>query len=146
MIMSSDAVTGNLVITANIFEFGCGSTQDTNVFAFISNGIDGNPYTKWDKIRYTMQFWGISACWSILGNTHYFRNDELKTTGGGLIEFDIAQDKVLTNTLFYGAWNGETIRCDGQPENFWIVTPNFGGYRGAITVEQRRNKDVTNAG
>eukprot|EP01083_Nonionella_stella_P165827 552720_1 len=136
----------NLVIDATITSQGCGSTQ-SHIFASISDYFDNDILTQWVKIRYTTEFWGASSCWSLFGNTHYghFAGD----FESGLIEFNIdlpTTDDIIQNELLYGSWKGETVTCNNEKSNFWHSLHGVDGYKGSITVEQRRNTTVSHAG
>eukprot|EP01084_Bolivina_argentea_P205327 350789_1 len=137
--------SGNLVIDATIKNSGC-SAPESHIFAFISDAVDGNYLTHWSKIEYKMQFWGGSSCWSLFGNTHY--GDFPDNLNAGIYEYDVNSLHdfgIISEDLTYGSWNGETIACDNEDSNFWHG--KYGsGYKGSITVQQRRDKNAFFAG
>eukprot|EP01084_Bolivina_argentea_P183077 315973_1 len=143
---SSFSSDGNLVIDATILNRGCGGT-DSHIFAFISDDIDENEFTKWSRIKYTMQFWGSSSCWSILGDTVYgFEIPFDGTFNSGLHIFDPTQnDSIISNDLLYGNYSGQNRTCNNEPSNFWHSLHEHTGYKGSITVEQRRDMNATTA-
>eukprot|EP01083_Nonionella_stella_P081307 223879_1 len=136
-------------IKERITNYGCGNYPESRVFVSISDDVDGDPFTKWDKIRYSIQFWGSSECWSLFGNKGYGRPWPTDFSMG-LVEFDKDIDTIISNDLLYGSWNGEdaesTVYCDGGGSNFWSTVHGRAGYKGAIRIEQRRDMNASVAG
>eukprot|EP01084_Bolivina_argentea_P107712 192563_1 len=129
----------NLVIDAIITNYGCGE-QQSHIFVFINDFLAN----KWIKIRYKIEFWGSSICWSILGNTYY--GDFENNFNTGLYSFDVTKgDSIISNQLLYGSWNGSNQTCNNDTSNFWQFTVS-GEYKGSIIVEQRRNINAFRAG
>jgi len=128
-----DDEDGHLIVDGTLKKRGCGDGE-SNAFSVLVEPFDDKP---WHFIEYTMEFVeGSSSCWSILGNTHYgeFLGDNL-----GLHKFDIDEgDIVIFNELSFGDWQGETIRCDNELDNF-LNGKHGHGYKGSIRVRQRRD-------
>eukprot|EP01084_Bolivina_argentea_P183236 316228_1 len=95
---------GNLQYTAAGYVGGCGSSAGAYLITFINDDIDGDTNTKWEKIRYTQQFWGETGCWSMLGSANGYGYGSIEL---GMIEFDINTDELILDNLNYGSWNGE---------------------------------------
>ena len=143
----ADDANGNLVVVATLNNFGCSKAANAqNHFAVFLKENFPEMSGQWDRIRYTMEFRGSSACWSILGNMGYGNWGQSGISDLGLYEFNVDDgDVVIANSLTYGAWNGETRRCDNNAANFFHG--QYGaGYKGSIRVEQRRNMATGNVG
>ena len=130
----------SLIIEGTLESAVCGDTDPSNFAVY----FDDNSNQKWQRIRYTIEFVsGSSSCWSILGSTTV---GGFNVTNLGLYEFNVADgDVLISNSLTYGSWNGETTRCDDAADNF--LHSQYGtGYKGSIRVEQRRNMSAPVAG
>ena len=143
--LGPEPTDGMLKVMATITNAGCGGTQ-SHIFWTIDDSIDGDLFTKWSKIRYTMGFWGSSTCWSILGDTSYgnFANN---------YDFGLREFTVLGNNL--AKWNGvRQVQCDSNADNFWKVEygqigeliENATASAPEFRVEQIRDINVNNAG
>eukprot|EP01083_Nonionella_stella_P019305 53685_1 len=141
---SSSGADASFEIEERITNHGCGLGPESHVFFAVSDEVDGDPSTKWDKITYSIEFWGLTDCWSLFGGSDLGDWPTDFTTG--LIEFDKTIDTVLSNNLLYGSWNGEVNFCGAaDSSNFWDGT-HGDGYKGLIRIEQRRDINELVAG
>eukprot|EP01084_Bolivina_argentea_P209824 357337_1 len=122
-------INGNVVIVSNITQNSCAKSH---IITYIDDNIDGSGSTKWDKIRYTQEYWGESQCWSILGDNKYGSVQVIS----GLYGYNSSYDVIIDNKLLYGCWDGEAARCDTDSCNFWNGNET---YKGSMTVQLRRN-------
>jgi len=114
---------------------GCGSKPRASMAVFID---DSAFPASWERVRYTMQFYGHSACYSLFGDTTSF-NDDAKPTTLGLIEDSV---QIIDNALIYGAFGSEGLkaevyRCDND-EDVNFFREEILGPRGYIRVQQSR--------
>ena len=58
--MTYSQENGGLAISGHMTSFGCGAGEHPGVLTFIKG--------YWTKIKYTQEFRGRAACWSIFGN------------------------------------------------------------------------------
>jgi len=135
---------GSLRIALSFENYGCGDTA--NFFAALITDSSGE--STWDRIRYRMDFYGTTICYSIFDNTWYgdspWSGDNICGGNGqkfGLFPFDHNIDLIENGLTIGDAWTGRTRHCGGDTaDNLWIG--DEGGHRnydGFVKVELRRN-------
>eukprot|EP01084_Bolivina_argentea_P026714 49707_1 len=119
-------------VTSNVH---CGGAGNSYLVIILNDTIDGNEATKWEKIRYTQQFWGGSSCWSIFGSSTCCHMPTY-----GLIPFDSTIDTLYEEQLVYGCWDYRPYKCGDSCINFHGGNLyGWSSYKGLIRAEVRRN-------
>lgn len=131
VVRSADG-NGGLIARVYVNSQGCGSGQAKSRHRMIFGDK-----VKWSRIRFKETFAGNAGCWHVFGGVE---NDGLDPN---LEPYDPAND-VLRDAVKMGgslgdAFDGKTVRCDNDADNFWQADDNR--IRSATVILRR--KDAT---
>jgi len=132
-------ISGGLQISAKVTSNGCGSGPGSYSLIHIKG--------KWQQIMYTQIFKGAASCWGVFGQEFLAGHtlaykpglEGYNPTMGDII---FGQKKMSSSNV--DLFDGRTVRCDNEKDNFWHGS-NGAGERQA-TIMLRRKKDANDAG
>lgn len=121
-------------VYANIFGCATGAEQARDLTLLAPN-------VPWTRIRYVQSFYGKAACWTIAGG----KDNEFPLPHHLLAldrNVDTVRDQVRMGGSAGDTFNGETLVCDQNSDNFWF----FGNAVRSATFIQRRDNSGEPAG
>jgi hypothetical protein len=125
---------GGVVMRVYVNSPGCGgSVPPTRHRIFFADDF------RWTRVRVSQTFAGSASCWHIFGGQESVQSGALDPN---LVPFentkDVVRDAVRMGGSKGNAFDGDPVRCDNTPENFW-ASSNGNAPRSATVILRRRD-------